>query len=194
MNIKLPSYSNIKIGHHNGFEEITLPIDNGNIMRYLIGAFIIFWLGGWSMGFNSAFTQITSGKGDAFLIFWLGGWSIGGILALAFAYRVLRNPIPEKLLLTKPNLAIDTGIPTYKVNFGYSSPKDQLKTIFPKRHKFEITKEQIKTLTFRETDIGNRLTIDYKNKRIELGTAATEIEREWLFNYILSEYNIETNI
>jgi hypothetical protein len=39
-----------------------------------------------------------------------------------------------------------------------------------------------------ETDSGNRLTLDVGARRIELGQAASEIEREWLFQTLTARY------
>ena len=40
----------------------------------------------------------------------------------------------------------------------------------------------------RELSEGNRLTLDHGNERYELAIAATEPEREWLYNLIRSQY------
>jgi len=43
-------------------------------------------------------------------------------------------------------------------------------------------------LKLQEFKSGNRLTMDYKNKRVDIGTGINELERERLFNYIQSKY------
>lgn len=189
MNENLPQNSKINIGSLNGYEHIIVPYGNAGIMRFFIGAFLLFWLGGWSMGFMIAIKGISSGKGGAFLIFWLGGWSLGGIFVLYFLYRLFRKSAPFQLVLNKPNLSIDTGIPPFKMNFTMTNQKDYWKTMFPKRKKIEFTYDEIKSLKLRETEAGNRLTIDKGSDRIDIASSATEIEKEWLYKYLESNYS-----
>lgn len=189
MNGNLPQGSKIEISLIDGYERITVPHDNAGFMRFFIGAFLIFWLGGWFMGFTSAAKEVMSGEGGAFLIFWLGGWTIGGIFAAYFLYRLFRKPIAEQLVLNKPYLSVDSGVPPFKMKFSMTNQKDYWKSLFPKRKRFEFTYDEIKSLKLRETDSGNRLTIDKGSDRIEIATSATEIEREWLFKYLESNYS-----
>lgn len=184
-----PQESKIEVGILNGHQRIVVPHNSVGVMRFFIGAFLLFWLGGWFMGFTSAANEILSGKGGAFLIFWLGGWTLGGIFAAYSIYRVFRKPIPEQLLLNKPSLSIDTGIPPFKMNFSATNQKEYWKTMFPKRKKIEFTISDLKSIQLRETDSGNRLTIDKGSDRIEIATSATEVEREWLFKYLQTNYS-----
>ena len=181
--------SSIEVGTHNGYQHVIIPHGNGGITRYFIGAFLLFWLGGWFMGFTSAADQIMSGNGDAFLIFWLGGWTIGGVFVGYFIYRIFRKSVPEQLLLNKPNLTVDTGIPPFKISSSMTNQKEYWKSVFPKRTRIEIDHNEMKTLKLRETESGNRLTVDTGTERLELATSATEIESEWLFNYLSQNYS-----
>lgn len=189
MNQSPPQGSSIEVGSLNGHQHILIPHGSGGIMRYLIGAFLIFWLGGWFTGFVSAASEIITGNGGGFLMFWLGGWSIGGIFAGYFIYRVFRKPVPEQLLLNKPNLSIDTGVPPFIMSFSMTNQADYWKSMFPKRKRVEIDRNEIKTLELRETESGNRLTVDKGAERLELATTATEVEREWLFRYLSKNYS-----
>jgi hypothetical protein len=184
-----PQGSSIEVSTLNGHQHILIPHGSGGVMRYFIGAFLVFWLGGWFMGFTSAAEEIMSGKGGAFLMFWLGGWTIGGIFAGYFIYRVFRKSVPEQLLLNKPSLSIDTGIPPFKMSFSMTNQKDYWKSMFPKRKRVQIDHTEMKTLVLRETESGNRLTVDKGTERLELATSATEIEREWLFKYLSQNYS-----
>lgn len=184
-----PKGSPIIVGSQNGHQLIVVPHGTGGVMRYFIALFLLFWVGGWFMGFISAFTQVASGKGGAFLVFWLGGWSIGGIFAGYMIYRVFRKSIPEQILLNHPSLSLDTGIPPLKVNFGFNNHKEYWKSIFPKRRRLEFTPNDLKTLVLRETDSGNRLTVDKGSERIEFAIEASEVEREWLYSYLKKSYS-----
>lgn len=184
-----PEGTKISISELNGHELITLPHTKGSAMRYFIGIFLVLWLGGWVMGFASAAKQILAGEGGAFLIFWLGGWSLGGVFAAYFAYRLFKSPIPEKLLLNKPNLAYDTGVPPVQFSFHPANQMDFWKKLFAKQKKHEFNSSNISTLKLRDTDSGNRLTIDLGANRIDIGNGITEIEREWLHEYLQHKYS-----
>jgi hypothetical protein len=184
-----PQGTKIKIDWLNGHQLIVLPHKNAGVMRYFIGLFLIFWLTGWFMGFTSTAEEIISGKAGAFLIFWFCGWTLGGAFALYFIYRLFRIPIPEQILLNKPYLSVDTGIPPYEMNFGTVMHKNYWSSMFPKRKKLQFTHNELKSLCLRETDSGNRLTIDQGAIRTEIATNTTEIEREWLFKYLQTNYS-----
>ena len=66
---------------------------------------------------------------------------------------------------------------------------DMWKRLFQRRLKTEFDQAQLKTLKLREFESGNRLTIDQGSKRIEIGTGASEPEREWLLELLQKEYN-----
>lgn len=185
-----PQGSKIEVGTLNGHQHIVLPHGDAGLMRYFIGAFLLFWLGGWFMGFTSAADQVMSGKGGAFLLFWLVGWTIGGIFAVNYLYRIFRKSVPEQLLLNKPNLSIDTGIPPFKMYLGVNiaNQKDYWKSLFPKRKKIEFSYDEIKSLKLRETDSGNRLTIDKGSDRVEIAPSVSEIEKEWLHRHLKLNY------
>ncbi|MDP5210982.1 hypothetical protein [Microbulbifer sp. 2205BS26-8] len=184
-----PRGSKIKVDNINDHHLIIVPHGNGSVMRYFIGAFLLFWMGGWFIGFTDAFAQIVSGNGGAFLVLWLGGWSIGGIFAGYMIYRVFRKSIPEKIILNYPSLSLDTGIPPLKINFGFYNQKEYWNSIFPKRKRLDFSSFDLKTLTLRETDSNNRLTIDKDSERIEIAIGASEVDREWLYGYLKENYS-----
>ncbi len=75
------------------------------------------------------------------------------------------------------------------MNFSMTNQNEYWKAMFPKRKKHEFTHSEIKSLKLRETDSGNRLTIDKGVERIEIATSATEIEREWLYQFLQINYS-----
>ena len=184
-----PQGSKIKVSYQKGHELITIPHSSGGAMRYFISLFLLFWLGGWFLGFTSALEQITSGKANAFIIFWLGGWTLGGVFTVYFLYILLRNPIPEKILLNRPNLDHDSGIPPFQFVFHLTNQKEFWEFFFLKRKKQTFSPDDLESLKLRETDSSNRLTIDSGSKRIEIGIGASEIEREWLYEYLHKSYS-----
>ena len=75
--------------------------------------------------------------------------------------------------------------------FGYGRDRTNYwKNMFAKRKRIDFDPQEIRTLKLRETSDGNRLTIDHDNDRIDIGTAMTEVEREWLFQLLQSEYKL----
>jgi len=189
-----PEGSRIQIDLESGFQKLIIPHGSGGIVRYLIAAFVLFWLGGWAFGWFSAASELLKNKGqgpaDLFLLFWLGAWTVGGILAFFFLFRVLRPSVPETLILSQPSITYDSGVAPFQFSFSFRSQMDFWKKLFQRRMKPEFDPMQIQTLKLREFDTGNRLTIDQGNKRIEIAAAASEPEREWLCELLKNEYRL----
>src|SRR5882724_570803 len=102
--INPPPGSSIAVATEGAAATITIPQQKAGPVRFLYGAFILFWFGGWCFGFSSAFSRILSGEGGGFLIFWLGAWTIGGALAVSMLYRIFRPAIPETFRLAADGL------------------------------------------------------------------------------------------
>jgi len=190
MNKNLPQNSNISIVVVDGIKKIIIPHVKGGILKYFIGAFLVFWMFGWATGFITVGSQILSGEGNAFLFFWFAGWSVGGLFAGSILFKIFRKSTPESLLLNRQNLLFDTGIASFNPSMG--NQKELWKMLLLKRKKIEFSHKELETLTLRETDLGNRLTLDNGSERIDLATSATEIEREWLFDYLKFNYRISS--
>ncbi len=163
------------------------------IARYFTGLFLLCWLGGWSVGFSRTVSTLVSGGtgsvgGNGFLIFWLGGWTAGGLFAMLMLYRAFRPSVPESLQLKPNGVEYDSGIPPFQMNSGRSSRKDFWRSAFPKRACVELNRRQLQTLRLRDTESGNRLTIDAGAARLDVAQAATEIEREWLYRLLAERY------
>jgi hypothetical protein len=184
--------SEISISREGSDPTIVIP-QAGSPTRYLAGLFLLCWLGGWAAGFVSAVSNISAGKGSAFLVFWLGAWTIGGIFAATSAYRSFRPTVPETIALRRGSVAYNSGIPPFELNNfarqGRSrSFLDNWSAFFPKRTRVELTQKQLQSLRLRETDLGNRLTIDIDARRIDLASGASEVEREWLAQLLARRY------
>ena len=189
MNDLPPEGSGISLERTGSARLLTIPYGGGNALRYFIGLFVIFWLGGWVVGFKHAVSEILSGGTDQFLYFWLVGWTIGGIFALYFAYRAFRPAVSETIRLGTDSVFYDSGIPPFRIHFVFTNEKEMWRSIFPKRIKREIRRNELKSLKLRETDAGNRLTVDSGVERIEIAAEASEIEREWLHDYLSRNYS-----
>lgn len=60
--------------------------------------------------------------------------------------------------------------------------------MLPKRKHLKLEKHTLQTLTLRETDSENRLTVDHNAERIDIGKTASEVEREWLYEVLSKTY------
>lgn len=171
---------------------LVLPSARVSAARYGVALFLSFWLCGWAFGWISAANQLFSGGKGAgpFLIIWLGGWTVGGVFAISHLWRLLRPCVPETISFAKPYLIYDTGVHPPASGWDYRRRQDFWKTVFERRKKIQFTQEEVATLRLRDTESGNRLTIDHGSDRIDIGKALTEVERESLFNLIREEYKI----
>jgi len=161
-------------------------------MRYFIGAFMLFWLGGWFMGFRSATSQVLSGHAPTFLILWLGGWTLGGGFAVWTLYRIFRPAVAETLKLEADGIVYDSGVPPFRQDFRPTNRKDAWKSYFPKRTIVTISRQDLRSLRLREAELENRLTVDIASARVDLGRAASEVEREWLYRVLMERYSLPT--
>jgi hypothetical protein len=193
MDLKPPPGSNISITTDGTDPMIVLPNTDGGSARYFVGLFLLFWLGGWTIGFWSALSKILSGNASAFLIFWLAGWTVGGGFAALTLFRLFRPVVPETLTLRRRGVTYDSGIPPYQVSNWYGrnrSRTDYWNEITAKRVHVDFDRRQLQSLRLRETDSGNRLTIDNGASRLDIAAAASEVEREWLMRLLSRRYSL----
>ena len=189
-----PPGSQISVQTDDGDPVIVIS-SRGGVWRYGIGLFLLFWLGGWAFGFIAAASQLlrgnTPGPALAFLVVWLSGWTLGGIFAVYYLFRIFRPSVPETFKLKRNALVYDSGIQPFPMNYyRYGNQMEQWKSMFPKRTIVEIDKRQLETLRLRETDSGNRLTVDVNAARLELAKGGSEIEREWLYKVLAERYSL----
>jgi hypothetical protein len=191
MDLNPPEGSGISISYDEADPTIIIPA-KASASRYFGGVFLLFWLGGWAFGFKSAFSQLMSGNGSFFIVVWLGGWTVGGILAALAAYRTFRPTVPETLQLKRGSVAFDSGIPPLEFNTYQkkTSTRDYWSSLLSRRLRADLNRPQLQTLRLRETESGNRLTIDVDTRRIELASQAGEIEREWLARLLSKRYGL----
>jgi len=188
MNLAPPQGSKISVKADLGDDVIIVPSIARGGARFLFGLLLLLWLGLWTSGFRAAWSQIAAGSANSFVVFWLGCWTVGGIFALYYLYRVLRPPVSASLRLRSTGVLYDSGIPGFKLQFGYVGPRDYWKNLFPRRTIVELSPQQLRSLRLRETDSGNRLTVDVEATRLEIAQDATEIERERLYQLLSKRF------
>ena len=185
-----PEGSDIVVNMVDGYQCVIIPYKALGYSQYFIVAFLGFWLCGWFIGFTHAIEEISSGEGGLFLIFWLCGWSVGGIFACFTVYRLLRKAKPQILLFNRPYLTFDTGIPPMDLSKNDQNTRKFKQNIFTKRKKIEFDGREIESLKLRETNGGNRLTLDKGAERFDIAEMASEVEKEWLFELLKKNYRL----
>jgi len=190
MNLKPPDGSNIAVVAEGADQTIIIPHQSGGAMRYFAGLFILFWLGGWFVAFSTTAPQVFSGNPPLFLIFWLGGWTVAGVFAMYYLYRIFRPSIPESLRLTRNGVIYDSGVPSFQMVPRYANAKDAWQSFLPKRTRIELDRRQLQSLRLRDTDTGNRLTVDAGALRLDVAKSASEVEREWLYQVLARHYSL----
>ncbi len=68
--------------------------------------------------------------------------------------------------------------------------RDYWNSLLSKRLRADLDRQQLQTLRLRETETGNRLTIDVGAQRLELASGASEVEREWLARLLAKRYGL----
>ena len=189
MDLSPPQGSKISIIEGNGDPTIVIPAP-GSFSRYFVGLFMLFWLGMWQMGFRDAGSKVLAGNAPAFLIFWLCGWTLGGIAAAYTLFRVVRPSVPETLALGRNSVAYDSGVapPQFNSYRRNQNPIAAWRSAFPRRLRADLDRNELQTLRLRETEAGNRLTVDVEGQRIDIAQAAGEVEREWLAKLLARRY------
>jgi hypothetical protein len=191
MDLNPPPGSSISIATDGIDRTVLIPATNG-AWRYLPGLFLLFWLGGWAVGFRDVGSKVLAGNANAFLIVWLCGWTVAGVFAVVSIYRVFRPAVPESLTLKRNSVAYDSGIQPLQFDSSWRHKGARYAWVytFPKRVRVEIDRRQLQSLRLRETESGNRLTIDVDAQRLEIAPTASEVEREWLAGYLARRYSL----
>jgi hypothetical protein len=191
MDLNPPAGSNISIGEDGGDPTIIIPAAGG-FSRYFVGLFMLFWLGMWQMGFRAAGSQVMAGNAPPFVIFWLAAWSLAGVAVVYTLYRVFRPSVPETLTLRRNSVGYDSGVapPRFNSFQRNQNPISAWRSTFPKRIRAEVEKKQLQSLRLRETESGNRLTLDLDADRLDLASTASEVEREWLARLLARRYSL----
>jgi hypothetical protein len=193
MDLVPPSGSKILMTTSGADAVITIPQGSGGAMRYFAGLFLLFWLGGWFAGFGAAASKLWSGGFDSaatngFLVLWLGAWMLAGAYAMFVLYKVFRPSVPESLRLMPDAVAYDSGMPPFQLNFSQANQREAWKSLFSKRLRVELDRKQLQSLRLRETESGNRLTIDANAARLDIARSVSEVEREWLYQLLAGRY------
>jgi hypothetical protein len=161
----------------------------GGAMRYGIVAFLLVWLGGWTVGGLTAIRQVLHGDGGAFLLFWLGGWALGMLFAGGMAFSLLRPQRPESIKLGMQSLTYDTGSAraAFMVNSAHymhqqaaQGARNPMKPLFMKRKVYEFARSECPEFVLEGLGDQQRLRFDVGADRVLIGETLKEPEREWL--------------
>lgn len=189
-----PKGSRLKVDFDGRHQKIMIPHKSGDVLRWFIGCFYLFWLGAWLNGWIFAASVIFNPNSSSSVIFfhffWLGGWTLGGAMVMWMLYRFFRPSVPETIILSDLGMSYDSGTAPLVFPYGMGESKAEFwEKMFPTRIRAVFNQNQIRTLKLREFDSGNRLTIDNGSQRIDIAAGASEPEREWLFDVLKRHYN-----
>ena len=193
--IELPENSTIRLDRSQAQDTLVLPRKGSRLGRWVLGLVMTGWLVGWAFGWVSAASQLITRSGGVpaktwiFLSIWLTVWTIGGILVVWKLFGLIRPAVPEVLTFELDRIRYDSGVaplaPRPQKGFGMISEK---------RKKLVFERQDIQTLSLRELESGNRLTMDLSGQRISIGRDIGEPDREWLFLYIRTRYRLKTDL
>lgn len=188
MLIRPPNGSKISVITDGDDLLIIIPHTSGDPMRYVGAPFLVIWLGLWAFAFKSDLLAVLSGQGSAFHIVWLVPWMVVGAMAVWVLYRLLSPSIPESIRLRLTSVIYDSGAPPLPFNF--MRQVDTLKALFRRRIHVELDRLRLTSVRLRPTDSSNRLTVDLDASRIDIAQAASETEREWLYQLLTQRYSL----
>jgi len=125
-------------------------------------------------------------------LYGFSGWLVGRSPAVSQCGRstALRPAVSETLKLGADGIAYDLGVPPFRQDFRTTNRKDAWKSYFPKRTIVTISRQDLRSLRLRETELENRLTVDVASTRVDLGRDASEVEREWLYRVLMERYSL----
>lgn len=155
----------------------------------LLVVFLGFWLMGEISVIRSLMKEDVPLFGRLFMIFWLGGWSIGGVMIMYSIYNTVKPLKPASLKLSTGVIIYETG--TEPFNFfmwDYRRRKEFSGYFKRSRNKvYDVESANVQNLQLERVGERQRLSFDYGVQRLEIGKSLTEPEREWLYN-ILKEH------
>ncbi len=188
---ELPAGSKIEITPTAEGFQLSWKVPGGGCARYPIAAFLLFWLGCWTVGglfaIGKFVESLREGTGIAwFLLFWLGGWLFGEASALFFLYHLIRGGKPETLELGYDALTHAPGLSLAAGAFSGASEKraPDLASLLWSRKEIVARRSEISDVVLERVGEHQRLTIDVGTDRIEIGRHLHEPEREWLASVV----------
>jgi hypothetical protein len=191
-----PTGSKITVRTDDGDPVVVIRVSGGDVARYGGGVFLLCWFCAWTAALVFVATQIVfgaaPGPAKAFMVFWFAAAMVAEIFVGYYLFRIFGPQVPETLRLKRGGLLYDSGRLPPPSSYRYGSQRDSWKSAFPKRTIVEIDRKGLQTLRLRETDSGNRLTVDVNATRLDVAVNSTEIEREWLYQVIKDRYGLDS--
>ncbi|MCL2714639.1 MAG: hypothetical protein FWD68_08690 [Alphaproteobacteria bacterium] len=193
MKIPPPPGSRISVGtDDHGMPVILIPAAP-RLSRFLLAIPFLVGLLFWCAGEILAAAMIFSGKVHGFrivfLVIWLLLWTTGGIFGAVFAFWTLRRAQPQSLRLLGGAVEFDSGrrppclVPEELIWGGVPN-------YFPRRIRHSISLRQMQGLRLRQSDAGTRLIVEIDGEVIEIAKGASDVEREWLAQFVLAHYGL----
>lgn len=200
-NIPEGSKIEIEIETLDVFQVIIFPIPKqnfiGRVFSFFRMAFLSFWLLGWSLGGLLAIFSVLKGQGNVFILLWLCGWLVGMVLVSAWLYTGFITPEPQRIILNRPSLSIDSGTSKRQtfhskeqLEFSLGNLLTFLTRMFKKSHMVHFSADDVKTLSIVIEWFRTELVIYKGDTRYEIGEKLSEVEKEWLLEYLKYNYSL----
>jgi hypothetical protein len=168
-----------------------------HVVRWVIVAFLTFWLCGWAVGEGFAiwalFFSGTPWPVKLFLLFWLTLWTFGGLAAARFAFGLAQKPRLETLLIEPHQL---TWTPPYRWLAVQQKGAGALKQLFGSRKLRDdfliLPRSEIASITLERTDndsLNQKLIVRHGDAISMFGTTARQDELRWLHGVLNSWLN-----
>src|SRR5262249_24071625 len=149
--------------------------------RYLVAAFLAFWLCGWAAGWVAAAAQLVRGGPQLFLVGWLGGWTVGGGVAIWVLWSMIGPARPGSIRLEAEWLRYTPGRnsmnPFQHRGWSYWGGPSAPAATLPA----EVPRSEIRQFVLDRAGERQRLYFDRGADRLEIGACLREPEREWVY-------------
>ncbi len=152
--------------------------------------FLMLFMVGWAFGEISTIIELLNGQAEGsdrlFLMAWLGGWTLGGFWCAHTIYLSLRRPGPASLEIREREIKYSTGSRKLELSFRKLS-RGENKAIFKgtKNTTYKMPLIQCSKVKLERDGEELRLSVDCKNKTIEIGNTLGEPDKEWLHKILI---------
>lgn len=185
---QLPSGSLIQVERTTNGLKLNWKNPDNPFLRVSISGFLLFWLGGWTVGGIFAMQMLWKSYQESipfslFLLFWLGGWAFGEISVIVSLSQILRGPSRSLLSLGYRDIQYIPG--RVPLSFFDSNLVQRSQTsnwnLWSNQKPFSAQKQEVQNLQLTNVVQHLRLSFDVGTRRIEIGRYLSEPEKEWLY-------------
>jgi hypothetical protein len=186
LDITPPAWSRISVDELAANPTLVIPHRAFAESRYFVPGIVLCGFGMFSL------VAIAMYRDHGFDIILAAFWGVMALVCGNLLFRMLRPGVPERLVLEAGGVTYDSGVAPLRFPFACTDAarREFWHQCRGKRWRLRFDREVLATLALRETEAGNRLTIDYESERIDLARGVSEVEREWLYRVLVDRYGL----